>query len=180
MRPLDPSRFGPVLTSARVRVEPIDPGRARAFLDGQPEPGLPWEEGFPPDTLHEALRRIVAADAAGGTSLGPFFAYVVVRRSDGRAIGDAGFHGPPGPDGEVEIGYALVPAARGAGLAADAARLLIDWAEKQPGVRSVAARTDAGNEPSRRTLARLGFARDGVRGELERYVRRDPPAPPAR
>ena len=113
--------------------------------------------------------RIVTADGTGH-SLEPFFAYVIVRRSDGRAVGDAGFHGPPDEDGVVEIGYALVPAARGTGLAAEATRLLVEWARAQPGVRSVIARVEPSNGPSRRLLEHLGFARDGERGGLDRFV----------
>jgi RimJ/RimL family protein N-acetyltransferase len=158
-----------MLSSARVRLDPITPQLARAMLRGTPTPGLPWEEGFPLPSVRGALERIVAAEGTGH-ELQPFFAYVIVRRSDGLAVGDAGFHGPPGEHGEVEIGYALVPAARGNGLAAEATGLLVDWACSQPGVRSVTARVDPTNGPSRRLLERLGFERDGERGGLERFV----------
>ena len=139
------------------------------MLRGMPEPDLPWEEGFPLPSVRGALERIVAADGTGH-DLEPYFAYVIVRRSDGLAVGDAGFHGPPGEDGEVEIGYALVPAARGSGLAAEATGLLVEWARTQPGVHCVTARVDPSNAPSRRLLERLGFAPDGERGGLDRYV----------
>jgi RimJ/RimL family protein N-acetyltransferase len=157
------------LSSSRVRLEPIGPKQARAMLAGTPEPDLPWADGFPLPSLRGALERIATAHDSGH-SLEPFFAYVIVRRSDGLAIGDAGFHGPPGEDGEVEIGYALVPDARGAGLASEAIALLIAWAREQPGVRAVIARVDPGNGPSRRLLARLGFVPDGEWGGLERFV----------
>jgi RimJ/RimL family protein N-acetyltransferase len=158
-----------MLSSARVRLEPIGPRQARAMLAGTPDPDLPWEDGFPMASVRGALERIVVA-AGSGHSLEPFFAYVIVRRADGLAVGDAGFHGPPDEDGEVEIGYALVPAARGAGLASEAICLLVDWASHQRGVRAVTARVDPGNDASRRVLARLGFSADGERGGLQRYV----------
>jgi RimJ/RimL family protein N-acetyltransferase len=157
-----------MLSSARVRLDPISPRQARAMLAGTPEPDLPWEEGFPLPSVRGALERIVVAEG-NGNALQPFFAYVIVRRSDGLAVGDAGFHGPP-KDGEVEIGYALVPAARGDGLAAEATALLVEWARAQPAVRCVAARVEPANEPSRRLLERLGFVRDGERAGLDRYV----------
>jgi RimJ/RimL family protein N-acetyltransferase len=158
-----------MLSSARVRLEPITPRQARAMLRGTPEPDLPWEEGFPLPSVRGALERIVTAEGTG-LELQPFFAYAIVRRSDGLAVGDAGFHGPPTEDGEVEIGYALVPAARGTGLAAEATALLVEWARAQPGVRSVSARVDPSNGPSRRLLERLGFTPDGERGGLDRFV----------
>jgi RimJ/RimL family protein N-acetyltransferase len=157
-----------MLSSERVRLDPITPRQARAMLAGRPEPDLPWEEGFPLPAVRGALERIVTAEGSG-YSLEPFFAYVIVRRSDGLAVGDAGFHGPP-EDGEVEIGYGLVPAARGAGLASEATELLVEWARTQPGVERVCARVDPSNDPSRRLLVRLGFEPDGERGGLQRYV----------
>ena len=158
-----------MLSSARVRLDPITPRQARAMLRGTPEPDLPWEDGFPLPSVRGALERIVTAEGTG-LELEPYFAYVIVRRSDGKAVGDAGFHGPPGEDGEVEIGYALVPAARGNGLAAEACGLLVEWARSQPGVTGVTARVEPANGPSRRLLERLGFARDGERGGLDRFI----------
>ena len=158
-----------MLSNERVRLDPITARLARAMLLGRPEPDLPWADGFPLPSVRGALERIVTAEGTG-LELQPFFAYVIVRRSDGLAVGDAGFHGPPSEDGEVEIGYALVPCARGTGLAGEATRLLVEWARAQPGVRTVAARVEPTNTPSRRLLERLGFAPDGVRGGLDRFV----------
>ena len=158
-----------MLSSARVRLDPISPRQARAMLAGTPEPDLPWEDGFPLPSVRGALERIVVADG-NGHALQPYFAYVIVRLTDGLAVGDAGFHGPPGEDGDVEIGYAVVPAARGNGLASEATGLLVTWARSQPGVRTVSARVDPSNEASRRLLERLGFVRDGERAGLDRYV----------
>ncbi len=158
-----------MLSSERVRLVPITPERAQAMLAGTPEPDLPWEHGFPLPALKGVLERIVTAEGAG-FSQHPDFAYVLVRCADGHAIGAAGFHGPPGEAGEVEIGYALVPAARGAGFAGEATELLVAWARRQPGVKTVTARVDPGNTPSIRLLERLGFEPDGDRGGLRRYV----------
>jgi RimJ/RimL family protein N-acetyltransferase len=155
-----------VLLGERVRLQPITPPLARAILAGRPDPQLSWEEGFPMSPILGIARVIAAASA----SLGPFLAYAVVRRSDELAIGDAGFHGPPNATGEVEIGYALVPAARGAGFAQEAMQLLIAWAWGQPGVALVTARVDPGNAPSVRLLRRLGFVFDRNAKSMHRYV----------
>jgi RimJ/RimL family protein N-acetyltransferase len=163
------SRSSPVLQAARVRLEPIGAQRASALLAGRPEPGLAWEEGFPMPPLLAILRRVVA-EPDGPVRFGPFFAYVVIRRADGLAVGDAGFHGPPGADGDVEVGYALVPGARGAGLATESVALLAEWALAQPGVSTVSARVDPDNPASVRVLERLGFVADGRSGEHLRYV----------
>jgi RimJ/RimL family protein N-acetyltransferase len=159
------------LEGSRVRLEPIGAERARALLDGWPEPDLPWEQGFPLPPLLGSLRRAID-EPDGPVRFGPFFAYVIVRRSDGLAVGDAGFHGPPNEAGEVEVGYALAPQARGAGLASESVALLARWALAQPGVRAVCARVEPDNAPSIRLLERLGFVSDGHTGEHVRYVLR--------
>jgi RimJ/RimL family protein N-acetyltransferase len=165
-----PSRgaWGPVLSGPRVRVEPIDSRLAHAMLAGAPHADLAWAEGFPMTPVL-AIARVIA-EAPG--PLGPFLAYVIVSESDGKAIGDAGFHGPPSAEGELEVGYALVPAARGMGLAGEAVGLLITWALRQPGVHTITARVDPGNAASERLLTRLGFARDGERDGMPRFVLR--------
>ena len=168
---IDASGRGPVLEGGRVRIEPISHRHALALLAGRPEPGRPWEEGFPPNELRASLQRVLDGGVGPG-SFGPFYAWVVVRRSDGVAVGDAGFFGPPAADGEVEIGYALVPAARGCGLAGEAVELLAEWALAQPEIRALIARVDAHNAASLRLLDRLGFVADGRSGTYLRYVMR--------
>jgi RimJ/RimL family protein N-acetyltransferase len=163
----DPPVLGPVLLGPRVRVEPIGRSRALALLAGTPQPDLPWEKGFPLPPLLAMLRRLLELDA-GGTAFGPFFAYAIVRSEDGRAVGDAGFHGPPDAAGEVEIGYALTPAARGAGLATESVGLLCAWALEQPAVAAVAARVRPWNAASLGVLARLGFQ---LAGEEDGHLR---------
>jgi RimJ/RimL family protein N-acetyltransferase len=168
--------WGQVLLGERVRVQPIDSRLAQAMLDGVPDPQLAWEDGFPMTPVL-GIARVIAAAAA---PLGPFLAYVIVRRSDGLAVGDAGFHGPPSEAGEVEVGYALVPAARGAGLVHEAMALLVAWAWSQPAVRVITARVDPGNEPSQRVVRRLGFTLDGERDGMSRYVLKPGRSEPAR
>jgi len=161
--------LGPVLAASRVRIEPIGPQRARALLAGDPEPGLAWEEGFPLAPLLDILRKVMG-DPDGPVRFGPFFAYVLVRRSDGLGVGDIGFHGPPGPEGEVEIGYALAPVARGCGLATESVVLMLRWALAQPEVRAVSARVEPENTTSIRLLERVGFEFDGRSGAHLRYA----------
>lgn len=93
------------------------------------------------------------------------------------ALGGIGFHGPPSPDGVAEIGYDLVPGARGQGWATDAARLISRWALTRPEVRTVLATTDPDNLPSQRVLERAGFTRVADRDGMHAYEL--PGRPPA-
>jgi RimJ/RimL family protein N-acetyltransferase len=158
--------WGPLLSGERVSLRPIDPPLARTMISGTPGSDLAWEDGFPMAPVRGIAERIAEAPV----SLGPFLAYVIVRNADGKAVGDAGFHGPPNARGELELGYAVVPVARRKGYARDAVELLIEWAKEQPGVRAFAARVESGNTGSERLLTGLGFIPDGSRGDMQRFV----------
>lgn len=161
-----PGSWGPVLSGERVRVQPIDSRLARAMLAGVPASDLARAPVFPLAPVLDIARKIAAATEP----LGPFLAYVIVRERDGKAVGDAGFHGPPDADGEVEIGYALVPAARGMGFARESVELLVAWALSQPDVRVITARVGRGNAASERLLERLHFHVEGEHGGMQRFV----------
>jgi [ribosomal protein S5]-alanine N-acetyltransferase len=74
-----------------------------------------------------------------------------------RAIGSINFKGPPDRNGDVEIGWGLVAAARGCGLATEAARAVIGWAFTAPQVRRVIATIEPDHERSQAVALRLGM-----------------------
>jgi RimJ/RimL family protein N-acetyltransferase len=98
-----------------------------------------------------------------------FGMYILVRRSDGLAIGDMGFHRPP-KDGVTEIGFGLAESARGQGYATEAATALSRWALTQDGVSRVVARTDPDNVGSQNVLTRSGFRHDRTQDDVLHYV----------
>ena len=51
--------------------------------------------------------------------------WLIVRRADGRIVGDLGTRGPPGNEGCVEIGYSLTPSVRGKGIGTAAVAALV-------------------------------------------------------
>ncbi len=86
---------------------------------------------------------------------------LLVHRADSTLVGDAGFLGGPDAHGTVEIGYSIVPAYRGHGLATEAVRALTVWAFEQPGVRRVVAGCAPENSASIRVLEKAGFRHRG-------------------
>ena len=97
----------------------------------------------------------------------PFGYYRITRLADGRAVGGIGFKGQP-DRGSVEIGYGLVPSARGDGYAAEAVAALLAIAADH-GLSRVTADTTPDNIASQRTLIRAGFHLAGTDGGLHRY-----------
>lgn len=62
----------------------------------------------------------------------------------------------------VELGYMVAPAARGRGVAAEALRLLTDWAFAELGALRIELRISADNEASKRVARRCGYVPEGV------------------
>ena len=71
-------------------------------------------------------------------------------------VGGIGFHGPPSGD-VVEVGYGVVPPARGRGVATTALRLLLEVAPGLPGVRRIVGRTEESNLASQRVMTAAGM-----------------------
>ena len=103
-----------------------------------------WHPSYPrPDDVG------AASMARDGDSWGP--RHVVW---DGQAVGTIGPLGPP-QDGEVEVGYGLVAAARGQGVATEALRALL--AETDAARVGVRCAVQPDNGASLRVLAGCGF-----------------------
>ena len=62
----------------------------------------------------------------------------------------------------VELGYVVVPEARGRGVATEALRRLTDWAVEELGAVRLVLMISVDNEPSKRVAARCGYEREGV------------------
>ena len=147
----------PVLRTDLVVLVPQTLETSRALLAGE-DVGLPFAPGYPHADSLDALGWVEHMDPAELADAGPFVGgWFITLARDGRVIGDCGTYGPPGDDGRVEIGYGLAAPSRGRGLGGAAVAALVEWVADQPGVRTVLAHVEVGNEPSRRLLARLGF-----------------------
>ncbi|MBC9823272.1 GNAT family N-acetyltransferase [Terrabacter sp. MAHUQ-38] len=142
----------PIETRA-ARLVPITADDAGAMLAGRTR--RDWAEGYPREDDLDAVRTM---PPTGPDAWSPRH---VVRRADGRVVGSIGCLGPP-DDGVVEVGYGLVPAARGSGLMTDVLSGMVRSLEAA-GLH-VVAHTAPDNVASHRVLARLGFERVGIEG----------------
>jgi RimJ/RimL family protein N-acetyltransferase len=147
------------IDAADVILEPVTRRLAQAVLDGEPGP-REFEEGALHDRIPHAMGFAIRDIDSGAAAVLPTV-WVVVRRADGRIIGDIGTHGPPDSAGCVEIGYALAPSVRGQGVGTTAVAALVGRLSAVPGIRRITAVTGADNTASRRLLERLGFRLDG-------------------
>jgi len=79
-----------------------------------------------------------------------------VQDASGRIIGGCGFKDVP-CNGEVELGYAITPEARGQGAGRAAVQQLLGFAAQSLEVRVVVANVNPDNLPSIRLVQPLGF-----------------------
>jgi ribosomal-protein-alanine N-acetyltransferase len=114
-----------------------------------------------PNADFAAALAVVRADVAASAEYAGW-ARVVVHTQDRIVIGDAGFKSMPVAGGEVEIGYGIVPAYQGRGLATEAAAALIDWAFSDHRVSAITAECREDNLASIRVLEKLAMERAGV------------------
>jgi RimJ/RimL family protein N-acetyltransferase len=85
-----------------------------------------------------------------------FGLWAVIRRSDGRFLGDCGPMLQPVDDEVIpEVGYHIVPAEQGKGYATEAARACIEWAFANTPYDVVCSIVSPENEPSRAVAAKV-------------------------
>ena len=133
--------------------------------------GRDWAADYPTEGELRLLG-LGLLDAEPAHADAPFWGPLQVReRATGRAIGGAGFKAPPDEMNCVEIGYGLVPDARGRGYATEAVLGLVAAAGRA-GATYVSAQTLPGNTASERVLVKAGFSIVGSDADAN-YWRRD-------
>ena len=155
--------------AARLILHAIDELEARRIHDRAPQSGDAWAADYPFDGDLAAIGSFLRATERNGEQR-PFGYYQIRRQSDGLAIGGVGFKAAPN-DGVVEIGYGLVPSARGHGYATEALGTLVQIAADL-GVTTIRADTDPDNIASQRTLEHAGFHQVEADSEMCHYEAR--------
>jgi len=146
-----------------IEAELEGPGALGALL------GVPVPASWPPGEYdRDALQFFTSRLVAGGPSaLGWYNWYVMTLGADGRRqslVAGAGYMGPPA-GGAVEIGYSVVPEARGRGVATETVQALTLRALAVAGVTLVIAHTALSNTTSQGVLRRAGFSLAGPAAE---------------
>jgi GNAT superfamily N-acetyltransferase len=91
----------------------------------------------------------------------------IVRADTRAAIGFVNFHRAPDERGTVEIGYTLLPDARGRGYAIEAVRAAFTWAQQAAAVRYLRASISPDNERSINLVSKLGLTHVGEQWDEE-------------
>ena len=120
--------------------------------------------GPEPMSAEECWRRIMAS--AGGWHLNGFGTWAVERKSDAKLVGNAGLFTAwrdlePEFGEQPEMGWIFAAETHGKGMAGEACRAVLDWAEANLQPTPIWAIIAPENEPSLKLAAKLGFERHG-------------------
>ena len=111
--------------------------------------------------------RIRSAQLVDDPSAAGWITGVVWDVDEDRAVGRAGFHGPPDDAGMVEVGYSIDPDRRRRGYGRATLAYLLDRAGREPDVRTVRASIGPDNEPSLNLVRQFGFVEVGEQWDDE-------------
>lgn len=114
----------------------------------------PWTEDVTRGRLGDRLTRNVVERPGDPLQL------AVIRREDGRYLGEMSLHWHESEHREGEIGFVLHPDYHGRGYAREAAREMLRIAFEELGLHRVIGRCDARNDASARLMERLGMRRE--------------------
>jgi len=120
--------------------------------------------GPEPMTAEDCWRRMMAS--VGGWQLNGFGTWAVDRKSDNKLVGNVGFFTvwrdlEPEFGNEPEMGWMFAAETHGQGIAGEACRAAIAWAEANLQPTPVWAIIAPANEPSLKLAGKLGFEQIG-------------------
>jgi len=120
--------------------------------------------GPEPMGMEECWRRLLAS--VGGWQLNGFGGWAVARKDDGRLVGSVALFTAwrdlePEFGEEPEMGWIFATETHGQGLASEACRAVIDWAEANLNPTPIWAIIAPANAPSMKLAGKLGFERVG-------------------
>jgi [ribosomal protein S5]-alanine N-acetyltransferase len=170
-----------MIVTARLKLVPATVAHVRAEIGDRVEFAKLIQaevpENWPPESAADALPLFLKWLEAAGDQVGWFGWYALAQADGANApmlVGSCGFLGPP-RDGEVKVGYSVLPRFQRRGLATEMVGGLVRWALQQPGVNRIVAETEWENPASVRVLMKLGFVAvgssangQGARFELSR------------
>jgi RimJ/RimL family protein N-acetyltransferase len=118
--------------------------------------------GGKPVIREDSWRRLMSG--VGSWVLNGLGPWAVERKSDGRMVGHCGFFNferdmTPSILGEPEMGWIFDRSVHGQGIAFEACRAALDWAERELAANSYPAIIDIENVPSMKLAEKLGFVR---------------------
>jgi RimJ/RimL family protein N-acetyltransferase len=155
-------RSAPTLETERLRLRAWRKGDREPYFNILQEPAVFRHFGPEPMGLEECWRRLMAA--VGGWQLNGFGGWAVEHKGDGRLLGMTALFTAwrdlsPQFGDEPEMGWIFATEAHGQGLAGEACRAVLEWAQENLEPTTIWAIIAPANEPSLKLAQKLGFER---------------------
>lgn len=170
------SRF-PILHTERLVLREVTVSDAEWYLAHFSDPEIVHGQGFAGPADIEGARTELQEFFVDLRAQGHGIRWGLCLRGRDELIGSAGFYAwVREPQGQVELGYDLVPSLQGRGLMREALEAILDYASGELGVERFVATVLTHNDSSCHLLERLGFERRGLlpeHGPDEHGVMRD-------
>jgi RimJ/RimL family protein N-acetyltransferase len=152
----------PLIETERLFLRPWRKEDFRPYHALLQHPEVHRHFGPEPMGMEECWRRLTAA--VGGWQFNGFGTWAVERKEDGKLVGNAGlFTGwrdlQPEFGEEPEMGWIFAAETHGKGMASEACRAVLHWAEATVEPTPIWAIIAPANEPSMKLAAKLGFER---------------------
>ena len=150
----------PVLESERIRLRPLrmdDAGEVfTMFSDARVTRYWSFQAWTEPAQAEAWLAERI------GWGPPSVYGWAMADRASDAFIGTTALFSLSGPLHRAELGYSLMPARQGEGLATEAVRRALDFGFDVLGLERIEADVDPRNEASCRLAERLGFKREGL------------------
>ena len=156
-----PLALVPTLETPRLRLRPYRREDAPEVFALYSDPRVVRYWSFPAWTAPTQASAYIVR-ALGEMEAGKVMPWAVARREDDRVVGTGTLFALAPDQGRAEIGFSLLPALQGQGIAAETVRCLLAYAFDTLKLRRVEADIDPRNTASRRLVERLGFREEGL------------------
>jgi len=171
--------MAPTIETERLRLRPYRPEDFDSYAAMWADPAVVRFIGGNPFSREQSWTRLLRQ--FGMWQVMGFGFFVLEDRATGAFLGEAGFHElrrdiAPSLEGTLEVGWALAPAAQGKGLAEEAVRAALGWADGAVPALQQTCIIDERNAASIRVAEKVGFrelARASYHGTPTLVMRRE-------
>ncbi|PCC69032.1 Acetyltransferase (GNAT) domain-containing protein [Nannocystis exedens] len=150
------------ITTARLQVRRFRAEDAPTLVAYRADPEVARYQGWTQFDEAEAREFIAGLRASRPGVPGVWYQFALALLSEGTLIGDVGLRVTAGEPTTADIGYTLMTAQQGRGLASEAVRAVCEYAFSQLGVRRIQATVDDRNVRSLALARRLGMIEEAA------------------
>jgi RimJ/RimL family protein N-acetyltransferase len=151
-----------VLTTERLRLEPVTPANAATLWNVLQQPGLREYQDLPEADLPQFKRMVAARPAKLEPGAWGRFEWLIYVSGIETPVGWASLRVGERASSSAELGYSVLETYRDRGIATECVRALVDESFTRLQLRRLRAYCVPANGPSRTVLARTGFVEDGI------------------